>query len=187
MADQTQIVDLLFAGRSERSLDRSRHLLSEAVKAAQSWAKSGGGPLAYLLATEALKELALNDLDPARRSGFWKQAIRFLEISEADSSSLIPDGYASLAVDVFQDTLADLELTERKQLLRKAKDRLDVAIKRLLTAPSEAAILLARKSSVLRHQALVEVSDDARIRLLAEAHRCASRGLDFDRTAPGSP
>ena len=143
---------------------------------------SGGGAGALVLKAQTYAELALEQNTPGARTASWKRSLGALDAPSRRGSTppQIAEAYAALAVDCFQDRLSDLDFRSRQQILHTAQDRLDQAISDT-GEPAISGLLLSRKSSVLRHIALSEISPDTRLRRLGEAARCASLAVQHER------
>ncbi|MEO8382013.1 MAG: restriction endonuclease [Acidobacteriota bacterium] len=177
VSEGTSIVDELSAGRRERSSERARTHFNNAVRAAEAWYRATGNPAALILKSEGYSQLALDAATARTRSEYWRAALKALAGGGALPSEQVAEAYAFVAVDCFQDMLSDLDLKNRQQFLRSAREKLDLALK---SAPHGAAVsaLLARKSSVLRYLGLTEISPETRRQRLEEAFRCATLAVN---------
>jgi hypothetical protein len=168
---------LLNASHATLSPERNRELLDTALRLCESWITHGGTAEARLLRGAILAEIAIEQSVPAARGQRWRDAVSFVPSPDADTNGKLIDRYASLAVDCFQDSFSDLELAERLRVLRTARDVVTSAL-RYTASNRSYANLLARKSSLLRQIARIELSDRVRINLLEESLRCAVRATE---------
>ncbi len=176
------IARTLSAAHAERKQHAAIALFESALRQCDSWYGSGGGAGALVLKAQTYAELALEQNTPGARTASWKRSLGALDAPSRRGSTppQIAEAYAALAVDCFQDRLSDLDFRSRQQILHTAQDRLDQAISDT-GEPAISGLLLSRKSSVLRHIALSEISPDTRLRRLGEAARCASLAVQHER------
>lgn len=166
-----EIQELITAARFEYSLEKSNQYLKNAVSLAQE-SHAGMNYHIGLLAKEAYKELALNEARPSARSAFWLKALSALEWRKPTEQDQHAANYAELVVDVCQDMFSDMANSQRHALLRQAKVLVDKTA-HVTKVNEHKAIALARKSAILRLQAIGLTSEN-RLRLLSEASRCSS-------------
>lgn len=184
MPDRREVVDLLLGAHAERSVTKAKQMLSNAVRLCDVWGMEGGSTEAIILKAQALAELAYEQDDAVGRAAQWKSSLDVLDEGwQLEKRAELAESYASLAVDCYQDELSDMDSAQRQRMLRGARDRLDEAL--LLPSLDNVATadLLARKSSVLRHLAISDLTADARKRRLEEAFRSAERGAQLSKTA----
>jgi hypothetical protein len=174
-----EIVHHISGGVMETNLDRSNQHLEAAVNLAKDWAKHGGGTQACVLGAEALKELALNALHPIQRTISWRDAIKALNWTDRTDPNKYAEAYASIAVDAFQDKLSNMDFAERQRYLRTAKQEIDLVVDDCLDDEAR-ALLLSRKSSILRHQALNNPTE-IRHKMFQESQRCATLATEINR------
>lgn len=177
-----EIQELIATGRFEYSLEKSNQALKTAVDLALEYAKTPS--LSYhigLLAKEAYKELALNEMRPSARSTLWLKALGALGWCKADELDQHASNYAELAVDVCQDPFSDMSISRRHTLLKQAKVLVD-NFTHETKVDEQKAIALARKSAIIRLQAIGLTPED-RLRLLSEASRCSTLAQELSKNA----
>jgi len=86
----------------------------------------------------------------------------------------VAETHSLVSIDLFQDQVIGLDVRTKQSILHKSKDMLDTAM-RNPAGPKELALLLARKSAVLRHQAQLELSPTHQLRRLNESVSCAEK------------
>lgn len=181
-ADLDAIARTLSAARTERTSERAQKLFEAALALCDAWYKRSGHALAVILKAQTYAELAQEAGTPSERTSLWRRSLASLEATlEQESSRVeVAEAFGSLAVDCFQDAFSDLDLHSRTKILRTARDKID-SILREIDDDSLIGVLLARKSSVLRHLAQAEMTPDGRMRRLGEALRCAERSVQASR------
>lgn len=177
-ADFETIARTLTAARAERTSGRARSLFEAVLNLCDAWDKRGGGTQAVILKAQTYAELALEASTPPDRTSLWKSSLATLEAPREQGSPAadVAEAYGSVAVDCFQDVFSDLDFRSRQQVLRTARDGLDSVLNEAGDV-TVAGVLLARKSSVLRHLALAELTPDGRVRRLGQAVGCAGRAV----------
>lgn len=179
MISQNEIAELISTGKFEYSYDKSNTLFQKAAKLAEEWVKRESGDFqGCIFGKEAFRELALNNMQPTKRTSFWNSALKALHWIEPLNSNMFVDAYAELVVDVFQDEFSDMSSAERHRLLRCAKVKINSSIDKCSEKQTK-GLLLARKSSIIRQQAL-GLQTEEKLKLLSEAHRCSSIANDFN-------
>lgn len=86
----------------------------------------------------------------------------------------IAETHSLVSIDLFQDSVIGLDVRTKQSILHKSKEMLDSAMQNP-AGPKELAQLLARKSAVLRHQALLALSPTHELRRLNESVSCAEK------------
>ena len=181
MDAQEQIVNLVAAARLERSGDVSYRLYDTALRLCEDWENASGDTQALSLRAQILSEMVHEENSPKKRVQRWNQALSILEASlnKANDPTLAII-FSSIAVDAYQDKFSSLTFDARRKHLRSARAFIETALK---TGPNDSfkANLLARKSSLLRHLALYELSAEGRVNRFKEAVRCAELALTTSR------
>jgi tetratricopeptide (TPR) repeat protein len=184
MASRGKAIELMRAANSELSRLKAKALFEAAISECLAWQQQGGGPEADILRAHLLSQLAVEEIVPDERSGRWLTAMTVLERRLSDPPDPpIACAYASLVVDCYQDFRSDLDRSVKASKLRSAKDWLDLAARQPISRRVRSEVL-ARRSSVLRHLALMSPTWDGRARALDESVRCARRAEDEWRAAP---
>jgi tetratricopeptide (TPR) repeat protein len=171
---------LLVAAHKEPTADRTRTLLMQARAMVRDAAEQAIDPECVVLHTEICRDLAWEGGSPAERTDWWHQALRVVQAAAqklAHVDVLAAD--ASLAVDYAQDTYSEAPLDSIQTALRASRDRCSHAIVTMTPSPQR-SVLLARKSAVLRHLALLASSSERQHGDLQEATRCAQRAVEDD-------
>ena len=175
------ITRLLSSAHKELSRNDSIRLLNAAVTRCNHWEVAEGGDQAAILKASALRDLALEQHTPPDRTAFWKAALAAIEPHLlAHPTPALAESYADVSVDCYQDIYSDITVADRSHIIRGAGDYLDAA-----TQDADNRVkgtLLARESSILRHRALVEVTDTERRVWLDRSHRCAKLAATYDES-----
>lgn len=188
MIDDTEpelhpIRPILRAARAERVVERARSLFTDAIKLCDDAYGRTFNVKALAIKAQCYSELAIEESVPSARSRQWRRAFETLDgASSGARLHSLSEIYALIAVDCFQDQLSDFDTQARLHHLRAARHHVDDALRERTNDANTIAALLARKSSVIRHMALVEPSPIERVRRFQEAHRCASLALKNART-----
>lgn len=181
------VAQVLASARAERTSERARHFFKVALGMCDSSYEITRSTQALILKAHTYGELALEATTPAERTAFWRKALTTVDPSgpsgepELASASDLAKASSAIAVDCFQDVFSDLDFRARQTFLRSARDRIDAVLGKTADT-STIGELLARKSSVLRHLALGELTPQGRVRRLDESQRCASRGVQQVRS-----
>ncbi len=171
------------AAHGERSQGISVKLLVEALQLCDDWLGAGGEIQAIILKAHILKDLAYESKTINDRSRLWKEALNLLnQKSRQVYDYRIAEAYALIAVDYFQDELCRLKFLERLQFLRMANKTLDTYIDNAEDAAVESQ-LLSRKSCIIRHLSMAEVSHKLKRNMLGKCVRCAEKALKQSRNA----
>lgn len=177
-----RIFDLLAAAHAEPSHERTLGFLLSALKECEQWDSEKTGIDAKLVMVQVLTELALEETIGSKRGDRWRRAVDVIEIeSKRTPDPRVASTFGFVAVDCFQDILSDIPYGARVATLRSARDSLDGAI-RQYQSTADAASLLSRKSSVLRHLAMTDVTEYQQIQRFEESHRCAAKAVENART-----
>lgn len=174
-----EILDLIYSGRSELSPQKCKSYLENAIFLSKNWIASGGGTVPCTLAVESIRELIFFEQNPIKRAQLWREALKLLRRTEKTEYEYHTAFFLGLAVDVVQDVLSSISSAEKQKILIEAKKIVDSEIIKN-TNSEDSATYLARKSSILRHQAL-ESSSELRYRFLSESQRCASLSVEKHR------
>lgn len=181
MTTQNEAVNYLVAARAERNAGRSYRLFESALGSCEAWEQEVGGTEPLKLCALILSEIAYEESAPNRRAARWKKALTLLEESlKTNLDAEVASTYAALAVDSYQDQFSNVALADRLKALRSAKSYIDTALKqpRDNTARSN---LLARKSSLLRHLSIEELSLENKLNRLDESVRCSELAVNTSK------
>jgi hypothetical protein len=176
---RTEVVQHLYAARLEKEPGVARRLLIESVRLADQLIKLTSEGEAKALRADALTELALLEPTINKREAYWRKALQTFR------GSLDPVGaeaFASAAVDFTQDDLLGLLDVERLQVLNGVLKTVNSTLKEMPSA--DQAMLLARKSSVLRQLAQFQSDKPAKLAMVQGAMRCANAASMHNKT-PG--
>lgn len=171
-----EISGLIHSGRSELVPEKCKSYLANAILLSKNWLAERGGTIPCKLAAESIRELIFFEQNPIKRAQLWKEALKLLRTTEKTEYAYHIAFYLEFSVDVVQDVLSSISSAEKQKILVEAKKIVDSEIIKS-SNPEDSAIYLARKSSILRHQAL-ECSSEIRYHLLSESQRCASLAVE---------
>lgn len=184
MSSNDEIIGMLVAARAEKSVQRSRQLFQSALALCAKRETENLNPDLKLLKAQIHAEIAVEEGQAKQRSEHWRQATKTARsVCKELPTSRAVDVFGSIAVDCFQDNLSDIGSIDRQKVLREARDQIDAALKNN-TSDSETSILLARKSSILRHLALFEQSPAVKHSRLEAILRCAEKANLKCESAP---
>lgn len=181
MSTREKVFSVLTAARSERNAQRSFRLFNEALQLAEEWQRTIGGSEPLIQQAQILSEMAYEESSPENRSQRWRKALALLKRSLTDGvSAEMASAYALLAVDCQQDSFSNVSEAARLEYLRTARGFVKTALEQP-QADEMKGILLARKSSLLRHQAVYELSSQQKLSRLQESVRCADLAVNTSR------
>ncbi len=145
-----RVLDLLRAAYESKSFERTIGALNDAIRLCDA---EPNDERLRVLRAKALAARAMEQTTGGARTKDWIAAIdRLAELNQGAIDSDVAYWHGTFAIDFAQDAMASATAKMRNGRLASAKVSLDAAI----DATSDdhvRAILLARKSSVLRHQA----------------------------------
>jgi len=171
------------SARSEVNRERAIRHFEAAVHACDAWSRALGGSQPLDLKATTLAELAVEEPTPELRRNRWSRALHELHVAVqlAPGNPYVADTFGAVAVDHFQDVLSGIDLHARQHVLRIARHEIDSALEAKPDAHL-AAVLLSRRSSIIRHLATEELSATVRSQRLDEAVRCAELAVSKDRS-----
>ena len=179
---ERRVHDLIGAAHIERVKERAIQILQSALNLCEDWQHEADNLNVKLLTIQVLSEFALEEDTAERRSNRWSRALHLLESAASKhSNSRLACSYAFLAVDCYQDLLSNLDLRVRAAALRAARDYVETQLRKEIPL-TEAAALLARKSSLLRQLAMLDAHGE-QLRRFEESLRCALKAVAISKNA----
>ncbi len=177
-----EISEKLAAAREELTRDAAIRLLNDALNAAL-----GENDWQYLLLRSRIHSALAQEADtPGDRTRYWEDSLAVLRTAtEGRTDYRLAAGFAEVAVDCYQDTLSDMSARDKRIALKQSAQVVTSALTRWPNSP-EHGILLARKSSLLRHLALTESTQFAAKSLIDESRRCADRATRYNSMDPST-
>jgi tetratricopeptide (TPR) repeat protein len=178
---EKDVVALVSSAHSERTQQRAVQLLNSALQLCEKWLLEADETDAIIWTGNVLTDLALEDATSEGRSRRWHRALHILKSSTTKhQSTRLACAFAFLSVDCAQDLLSSIDHNTRAQMLRDARECLDVQLEKV-SDTTENAALLARKSSVLRQLAMFDLVPEQQYRRFDESLRCATKAVQLSR------
>lgn len=174
---EEKIASLLHKARSEISLRSTLTILREAEKEAQDWVNSEDNAHSYQFLSSVFAEIAQNNTRPDERNKLWQQALSVATKGwERNRDYRLAFELGARTVDYIEDEFADKSPAELRRAISKAKSIMSEGINQE-TNHNIRAVLLARKSAILRFSALLSISREEQKKIAGEAYRCASKAV----------
>jgi len=161
------------AARLAEDAASAREILHKAITASGDADKTSDSYAdTQILKARLHAAIAVEEDRPRTRAEHWRQAVTILEEIKKPPDSEVASLLAAVAVECANDPPGAVSKTKRRQYLGSAQVILSVLLRPSGGDPDARAHLLARKSSVLRHQAALMADTGQSLR--AEAVRCAA-------------
>ena len=176
MSNADNALAALAAAHNERDQLRARMHFNAALRAGEAWRAEETQTIdAALFCSRALADYAAEEDQPDARLRLFRKSLSIAEVMwKQERLGRIAETHSLVSIDLFQDSVIGLDVRTKQSILHKSKEMLDSAMQNP-AGPKELAQLLARKSAVLRHQALLALSPTHELRRLNESVSCAEK------------
>jgi hypothetical protein len=176
MSNPKSAFSAIAAARNERDRTRARQYYGAAMVAAEKWHQEQPNDWeASVFRALLCAEFAAEEAQPEARTRLYQRGLSLAESTwKSNQQPQVAEAHSLISIDVFQDSLVNLDARRKQTHLRQSREMLDLALRNTVE-PKEVAQLLTRKSAIVRHQAQLELTNDLAQKRIDESIACATK------------
>lgn len=175
---ESVVLQIVESAHAETSPSRSEALYLSAIEKCDAILKTEKANHVFVIKAQSFKELALQSQSLKSRNLLWTKCLDTLvKPLHQDVVPVLAENLAICTAEMLQDQFCDLEFSERRRRLRQSMNYVDDCLTKY-TSSTVVATLLARKSSLLRSRAHLEMSPNQSRSTVQESRRCALKAVD---------